>query len=445
MPETRLAGNRIRERRLLQGMRQSQLAKLVEISPSYLNLIEHNRRRIGGKLLINIAGVLGVEPSLLAEGAEAALIERLRRAAAEADEEGAELAQVEDFAGRFPGWARLVAAQGRRIAALERAVASLNDRLTHDPHLAATLHEVLDTATSIRSTAGILVDTKEIEPEWRERFHRNINEDALRLADGARSLAGFLDAEDAGENEPGSPQDELEAFWSAHSGHFQALEEVKTVEIPEALVAGASQLVSASAQVQARAALDRYRRDADLMPLPEVLGVLEEAGPNPLILSERFGVDLGAAMRRIASVPELEAGLVICDGSGTITFRQPVEGFVLPRYGAACPLWPLFRALSRPLVPLFERLHQPGRRDGRVQERAFVTYAVAQPRSAPGLNRDPLYEAHMLILPVNGPLQAAEGETGGEGNGIAVGANCRICTARNCQARREPSIMTGGV
>ncbi len=56
MSQSRLAGSRIRERRLLQQMRQSDLAERVGISPSYLNLIEHNRRRIGGKLLVNIAG-----------------------------------------------------------------------------------------------------------------------------------------------------------------------------------------------------------------------------------------------------------------------------------------------------------------------------------------------------------------------------------------------------
>ncbi|MCB1843770.1 MAG: hypothetical protein KDI09_12470, partial [Halioglobus sp.] len=30
------------------------------------------------------------------------------------------------------------------------------------------------------------------------------------------------------------------------------------------------------------------------------------------------------------------------DGSGTLTLRKPVAGFSLPRFGAACPLWPLY-------------------------------------------------------------------------------------------------------
>ena len=47
--------------------------------------------------------------------------------------------------------ASLVAAQARRIASLERTVEQLDDRLTHDPFLSASLHEVLSTVTAIRS------------------------------------------------------------------------------------------------------------------------------------------------------------------------------------------------------------------------------------------------------------------------------------------------------
>lgn len=65
MPRSALTGTRIRERRTVLGLRQAELARLSGISPSYLNLIEHNRRRIGGKLLVEIARHLGVEASAL--------------------------------------------------------------------------------------------------------------------------------------------------------------------------------------------------------------------------------------------------------------------------------------------------------------------------------------------------------------------------------------------
>lgn len=131
MARDTLTGSRIRERRLILGVRQAELAREAGISASYLNLIEHNRRRIGGKLLVDIAGVLGVEPSMLSEGAEAALISTLREAAADSGVPVAELDRVDEFAGRFPGWAEVLASGHRRIATLERTVETLSDRLTH--------------------------------------------------------------------------------------------------------------------------------------------------------------------------------------------------------------------------------------------------------------------------------------------------------------------------
>ena len=74
MARDALTGTRIRERRVMLSLKQSELARGIGISASYLNLIEHNRRRIGGKLLLDIADALGVEASMLTEGAEAALI-----------------------------------------------------------------------------------------------------------------------------------------------------------------------------------------------------------------------------------------------------------------------------------------------------------------------------------------------------------------------------------
>ena len=93
-----LTGSRIRERRLMLGLRQADLARDVGISASYLNLIEHNRRRIGGKLLVTLANVLGVEPSILTDGVEATLVASLREAAAEARTPAVEIDRVDEFA-----------------------------------------------------------------------------------------------------------------------------------------------------------------------------------------------------------------------------------------------------------------------------------------------------------------------------------------------------------
>lgn len=82
MAPSALTGTRIRERRTLLGLKQAELARAVGVSPSYLNLIEHNRRRIAGKLLAEIATELQVDVAALTRGAQAELLEQLSQAVA---------------------------------------------------------------------------------------------------------------------------------------------------------------------------------------------------------------------------------------------------------------------------------------------------------------------------------------------------------------------------
>ncbi|MEP1012252.1 MAG: helix-turn-helix transcriptional regulator, partial [Paracoccaceae bacterium] len=171
-----LTGSRIRERRLMRGIRQAELAREIGISASYLNLIEHNRRRIGGKLLLDIAEMLGVAPQMLTQGAEAALVASLREAGEAAGLSRTEADRVEDFAGRFPGWAETLSTGHRRIASLERTIETLSDRMAHDPQLAASLYELLSTAAAIRSTAAILAETKDLDRSQQDRFHENMDQ-----------------------------------------------------------------------------------------------------------------------------------------------------------------------------------------------------------------------------------------------------------------------------
>lgn len=424
-----LTGSRIRERRLIAGVRQADLARKVGISASYLNLIEHNRRRIAGKVLIEIASALGVEPALLTEGAEAALISGLREVAADLPDAAAELDRIDEFAGRFPGWAGTLMAAHRRIASLERVVQSLSDRLTHDPHLAASLHEVLSTAAAIRSTASILAENDTIEPEWRNRFHRNLNEDSQRLAESSKALVAYLDeAEDSGDR-LATPQEEVEAVLAAHDHHFEALEQRRLT--PEQFVRGETGLTSEAARSIARYILGQYASDAAALPMSGMRAALAELGPDPDALSTRFNRPLDMVLRRLASMPRsilgLEVGLVICDASGSILFRKQAPGFALPRFGASCPLWPLFAALLRPHVPLRRVVAQVGRTLAH-----FDCYAIAHPRQRPGFDSDPDYLSTMLILPVSKPESLPVQE---------VGSTCRVCPKAACSARREPSVL----
>jgi transcriptional regulator with XRE-family HTH domain len=423
-----LTGSRLRERRLAVGMRQVELARAAGISASYLNLIEANRRRIGAEVLERLAAALGIAPAALTEETGAILAADLRDAAAGAAGIPPELDRIEDFAARFPGWAGLVAAQHRRQGALERAIEALSDRMAHDPHLSAALHEVLSTASSVRATASILAGTGDLPPQWRDRFLANLDADSARLAAGTEGLVAYLDASGADADKGiAAPQEELEAWLEASGWHLPGLEPGAPPQARAAVRDTARGLASAAARALAQGWIARAEAEAAALPEPAFTAALEGLGPDPIRLAARFGADVVAVFRRMALRPGAVQGLVICDGSGTLVLRKPPAGFGFPRFGAACPLWPLYAALGRPGVPVSALVEMPGR-----IPRRFRVLAYCSQRYPEGFAGPPVAEAAMLIAPA---------EAGAAGAAVPVGVTCRICPRAGCPARREPSIL----
>lgn len=429
MPATALTGTRVRERRQVLGLRQADLARTAGISASYLNLIEHNRRRIGADVLTRLASALSVDPAALAEGAEGVRLEDLRAAAAGAPQGvQPEIDRTEDFLGRFPGWADLVAAQQMRVAQLEQMVAALNDRISHDPHLSTALHEVLSAVASVRSTAAILAETEDIAPDWRARFHANLHADSERLALGSEALVAYLDSagEAAGPQPVAAPQEDVEGWLAARGWHLPELETGGGG--PTALEPALTDLASGAARVLARAWIVQAAADAAALPMAPFRAALDRLGPDPVLLARAMDARVPAVMRRLATLPDATDGLVICDASGALLLRKPVDGFLLPRYGAACPLWPLYVALARPVTPVEALGEMPGPVPRRYRLRAWG--ALHHPQGFGGVE---VREALMLIAPEPGaPATAA----------LQLGGSCRICPREGCPARREPSILT---
>ena len=146
-----------------------------------------------------------------------------------------------------------------------------------------------------------------------------------------------------------TPVEELEEFLSARQYHLAEVEAGGDIKA-DGVVADY---------------IGRYRADAERLPLAEFQATMER-GLDPVQLAAEFGVGLAMVLRRIASLPlgagQQPVGLVSCDGSGTVTFRKAVDGFAVPRFGAACPLWPLYQALLRPQVPIRMMVEQAGDR-----------------------------------------------------------------------------------
>lgn len=429
LTETLLVGTRLRERRLALGVKQADLAARTKISASYLNLIEHNRRRIGGKLLLSLSAALGVEPQALSQGAEAELVEALHDAGrddAASEKIGSDLARIEEFAEKFPGWAKLIAEQGGRINKLEAIIDGLNDRLTHDPVLSETMHDVLSTVSAIRSTASILVATPDIDAEWRHRFHNNIDTESRRLAETSAAMAEHFEHLTRSTAAYVTPLEATQALFDSHDHHF-ALIEAEGAEAIETVLTQA-QLSSSVAKDMARHALQAYAHRAATMPVEIVVKLLSEKGFSQLgAIAADLSVELTELMIRLSELPHTaeipDMGCVQCDGAGALITRNALPGFSIPRFGAACNLWPVFTALGAPGHPIQQVIKSN-------EDVSFSTYSLAKRCDPPSFGAPPVYISTMLIV-ADSPDTPS----------LSVGPACRVCPQKSCTARREPSIL----
>ncbi len=425
-----LTGSRIRSHRIDKGIRQADLARSCGISASYMNLIEHNRRRIGGALLVRIAKELSVDPGFLSGRIEVRIATDIDAAAELHSEVEPERARSEELAARFPGWARLIAHQYREIRRLQDVIERLGDRLTHDPFLSASMHNVLTSVTAIRSASAILAQGDDIEPEWQARFHRNIFEDSQRLARATEDLVGYLDGDGDGSQDSSLPQDELDRWIARLNWRVEALEANPDADLNDLidLIDGPK---SKGARELALSYLERYARDVAGLSLARIIE-MHGAGDTPMEISRKADVSLPTVFRRLSVLRAEETrtgesfGVVACDASGTLTFRKPLPGFELPRYSAACPYWPIFTALQRPMMAVSETVDVSGRDEAR-----FDLLAISEQSHPGGYDRPPVAEAWMLIHPADRSAPAA----------MTVGMSCRICTESDCAARREPSVF----
>lgn len=219
-------GHRIRGRRKDIGLTQNALAKAAGISPSYLNLIEHNRRAIGGGLLLRLASALEIQPHALSGSEESRLLADLGEAATDPVFRETPLIPRE-----FP--AMIAAAPGMISAflSLYRAyrngleeIDNLSERLSHDPFLAEASHSILTRITSIRTVAEIFDDYDDLPAEQRARFNATLVRESQRLAESATEIFSFLERGDAG-RPAASPAEEVDDLLYDNANYFPTLED----------------------------------------------------------------------------------------------------------------------------------------------------------------------------------------------------------------------------
>jgi len=232
-------GIRIRRKRLEMGLSQAGLARDVGISATYLNLIENNKRAIGGKLLLRIGERLELNLAELSGANEARSIQVIEEMLADPVMKGIRIDHnaIRDLVARFP---EAGLALTRLYRSYMDAMASIDvyvHRLQSDPLLSEMLHLVLNRIAAIKSGAEILTSVPDLTEEEQKRFIVTINNESADLTLTVRNLVGYFERT-VSQQKAISPMAELDEAIIAHQNHFPQLEELADTLRRDATVAG---------------------------------------------------------------------------------------------------------------------------------------------------------------------------------------------------------------
>lgn len=218
-------GFKIRQQRRLAKITQRALAERVGISAAYLNLIENNKRNIGGQLLHRIADQLGVALELFDGATDRRLVHDLVDLGSDTlfEEFALTPETAAGLAGQYVPWARALVRLYRSYHDRNEAVTALSDRLSQDPFLGESIHGVLTHVAAIRSASEILEGIDELEAVDRTRFLDIINAESARLSEVSQALAGFFDRERSATRSI-TPADEVDDFLQENDNYFPRLE-----------------------------------------------------------------------------------------------------------------------------------------------------------------------------------------------------------------------------
>ncbi|MDB5614639.1 MAG: hypothetical protein JWQ22_2292 [Devosia sp.] len=220
-------GFRISNRRKSLKISQAALARLVGISPSYLNLIENNKRDIGGALLNRVAAQLSIDIDELAGRAEQKLLQDLEEAFADPVLESLPFRPDErrELVAQYPASAGAVSRLHRAYATAVGNADAYADRLRSDPLLSQLLHQILSGITAIRSSAEILEDVTDLDEAERRQFLAAIGRNSRTLSEVARNLIGQFDTSSQISRSV-SPAREIDDLLIERENHFPVLENV---------------------------------------------------------------------------------------------------------------------------------------------------------------------------------------------------------------------------
>lgn len=436
-----IAGHAVRRLRRQQGLSQVAMAEMLDVSPSYLNLIERNQRPVSAALLVRLVETFDFDPRALTADAPGGGAAAMRRRLADpmfADLE-IDRAELEEWLAAAPGGAE--------------AFARAFDRWNGEGASTAA-PDAIDPTVMVR---------REIE-RWRNHFP-DLDTAAELLADelrmGAADLYGAL-AERLRVRHALAirilPIDILPDTLVRLDLHARQIQLSEMLEGPARVFALAMQLglLEARGEIDAltrgaafgdrtaerlfRRYLGHYFAAALVMPYARLLRACEATGYDLEVLQRRFGVSREQLSHRLTTLGRVGARglpffLMRLDRAGQVSKRFAGGSHpALVEAEGRCPLWQALSLVDRPGETLTELVEMEG-------GLRFLTLASGVEKA--GRSTGGVAARFVIVLGLEASLADTLAAARGrdlKGRATPIGPGCRRCMRVECPQRSHPPM-----
>ncbi|WP_060177487.1 short-chain fatty acyl-CoA regulator family protein [Streptomyces sp. IMTB 1903] len=440
------AGARLRRLREERRMSQAELARVLGISPSYLNQMEHESRPLTVPVLLRLTEAFGVDPGFFSERDTGRLVADLREAlAGEVAEARVSPSDLAELARRMPAVASVLLELGRRSQLLaERLAETADGRDGADGGAPRSPHE-----------------------EIREFFYRRQNylhdtdlaaedlarEIGIRRGDVLRVLADRLAGRHGVRLAAGS--DRLHRFDAKArvlhlSGRLRPGQQAFRMATQLALLEYGAELDRLAAEDfpqdspahgLARIGIANYFAAALILPYGTFHTTAEEFRYDIERLADHFGLGYETVCHRLSTLqrPRLRGvpfSFVRVDRAGNMSKRQSATGFHFSRAGGTCPLWNVYEAFVAPGRVHVQVAAMP---DG--QRYLWTARAVTRHRGGWGEPGKTFSIGLGCEIRHASRLVYSDGlDLGNASAATPIGMGCRLCERLDCPQRAVPPL-----
>jgi XRE family transcriptional regulator, fatty acid utilization regulator len=451
MPKT-FVGSRVRQLRSERGFSQAALAQMLEISPSYLNQIEHDVRPLTVAVLLRITEVFGVDATFFAPHDDTRLVAELREVTMDRDlDMNIDAAEIAELVGAHPSLARAMVNLHRRYRiTTAQLAAATEDRFSDGSSGSGSItmpHEEVRDYFYQRQNYLHELDTAAENLTTNLRMHRG--DLARDLSDRLTAVHGVHITRriDLGDTvlhrfDPQTKTLEIGNHLSAGQQVFKMAAELAYLEFGDLIdqMVDEGKFTSDESRTLARLGLANYFAAATVLPYGQFHDVAENFRYDIERLSAFYSVSYETVCHRLSTLqrPSMRGvpfSFVRVDKAGNMSKRQSATGFHFSASGGTCPLWNVYETFSNPGKILVQIAQMPDGRSymwvARTVERRASRYGQPGKTFAIGLGCE-LRHAHRLVY--------SEGLDLSGDIATPIGAGCRVCERDNCPQRAFPAL-----